>query len=445
MTSEWQRRPSGAFVWVWLPGAAHPVPAGRLVEHDGIVAFAYGRSYLARPDRVSLYEPELPLRAGPIMPASGLIAGCIADAAPDAWGRRVIERRRMVEPGGFSLLGYLLESGSDRIGALDVQRSAADYQPRGAEATGIGELAEAAERVERGAPLSEPLRRALLHGTSAGGARPKMLLADGDRRYIAKFPSVADSAPIVQGEHVAMHLAAAAGLDAPAVEMRRAAGRPVLLVERFDRPEGGGRRMMVSALTMLELHDADGIAGRYGSYAALATRIRHRFADPARTLRELFARITFNILVGNTDDHPRNHAAFWDGDALRLTPVYDVCPQPRLGEEAAQAMAYGPAGERLSQLNACRDHAGIYHLSTREATSIIDHQIDVIRGEWHAACDRAELTTAERAQRWGSEFLNPFALYGYRRQVNLVPPRRRAPPARSQVPERSDLPDVDSG
>lgn len=436
MTSDWQRRPAEAFVWVWLPGAADPVPAGRLVDHDGIFAFAYGRSYLARPDRVALYEPELPLRAGAIMPANGEIAGCIADAGPDAWGRRVIERRRMVEPGGFSLLGYLLESASDRIGALDVQRSATGYEPRAGRDAGIEELAEAAERVERGAALSEPLQRALLHGTSAGGARPKMLLSDRDRHWLAKFPSVTDSAPITRAEHVAMDLAARAGLDAPAVELRRAGGKPVLLVERFDRPAAGGRRLMVSGLTVLGLHDADGIAGRYGTYPALATQIRHRFAEPRRTLRELFARITFNVLVGNTDDHPRNHAAFWDGTALSLTPVYDVCPQPRVGQEAAQAMAYGPSGERLSQLSGCLDHAGIYHLSRSEATSIIDHQIDVIRSEWHTACDRAELTVAERSQRWGNEFLNPFALYGYHRQAHPAPqPPRTASPSPPQSPE----------
>ncbi|MXZ30792.1 MAG: type II toxin-antitoxin system HipA family toxin [Acidimicrobiia bacterium] len=423
MTSDWERRPAEAFVWLWLPDAARPVPAGRLVDHDGIVAFAYGRSYLARPDRLALYAPELPLRAGAIMPARGEIAGCIADAGPDAWGRRVIERRRMVEPGGFSLLGYLLESASDRIGALDIQRSADSYEPRAGDTASIEELAAATERVERGEALPEPLQRTLLHGTSAGGARPKMLLSDGDRRWLAKFPSVTDSAPITQAEHVAMDLAAAAGLDAPAVELRRAAGKPVLLVERFDRTAGGGRRMMVSGLTILGLHDADGIAGRYGTYPALATQIRHRFAEPKRTLRELFARIAFNVLVGNTDDHPRNHAAFWDGATLSLTPVYDVCPQPRVGQEAQQAMAYGPSGERLSQVSGCLDHASTYHLPRSEATGIIDHQIDVIRNEWHVACDRAQLTVAERSQRWGSEFLNPFALYGYRRHAHLAPKR----------------------
>ena len=234
-----------------------------------------------------------------------------------------------------------------------------------------------------------------------------------------------------------MDLASRAGLDAPPVELRRAAGKPVLLVERFDRPTAGGRRMMVSGLTILGLHDADGIAGRYGTYTALGTQIRHRFADPTRTLRELFARITFNILVGNSDDHPRNHAAFWDGTELTLTPVYDVCPQPRVGQEAAQAMAYGSSGERLSQVSGCLDHARIYHLSRAEATSIVEHQIDVICSEWHAACDRTELTVADRSQRWGREFLNPYALYGYRRQVKPAP--RRPRPASLSPPQESGL------
>ena len=52
---------------------------------------------------------------------------------------------------------------------------------------------------------------------------------------------------------------------------------------------------------------------RYASYQDLAEIIRHRFTAPSDTLRELFSRIVFNILCGNTDDHARNHAAFWDG------------------------------------------------------------------------------------------------------------------------------------
>lgn len=92
---------------------------------------------------------------------------------------------------------------------------------------------------------------------------------------------------------------------------------------------------MVSALTLFEL---DEMMARYASYESLAEIIRHRFTNPSQTLKELFSRLVFNILSGNTDDHARNHAAFWDGDMLTLTPAYDICPQGRAGNEASQAM-----------------------------------------------------------------------------------------------------------
>src|SRR3546814_2737221 len=82
----------------------------------------------------------------------------------------------------------------------------------------------------------------------------------------------------------------------------------------------------------------DEMMARYASYQDLAEIVRHRFTDPSAILRQLFARIVFNILCGNTDDHARNHAAFWDGERLTLTPAYDICPQGRSGQEASQAM-----------------------------------------------------------------------------------------------------------
>ena len=407
------RKPGDAFVWVWLPGADEPVVAGRLTDRDTVTTFAYGRSYLGRTDAIPLYLPELPLRRGEITPISGEIAGCIADAGPDAWGRRVIEYRRSEEATDLGTLGYLLGSGSDRIGALDFQESAREYIPRLGDRVTLTELAEASERVERGIPLTPALDRALLHGTSVGGARPKAVIIDGVRQMIAKFTSVTDSYPVVKAEYVAMELARRAGLDVAGVGLGAALGRDVLLIERFDRTATGGRRMMVSALTILELHDAHGIAGRYATYPNLAHRIRARFTQPDATLRELFSRIVFNILVGNTDDHARNHAAFWDGTDLTLTSAYDICPQPRTGGETAQAMAFGADGDRLSQIARCITHAPIYHLDVTEARGIVDHQIAVIRSEWNAVCDRAALSQADRRRLWGRQFLNPYALYGY--------------------------------
>jgi serine/threonine-protein kinase HipA len=117
--------------------------------------------------------------------------------------------------------------------------------------------------------------------------------------------------------------------------------------------------------------------------------------------------------VSNTDDHARNHAAFWDGDQLRLTPAYDICPQLRSGGETAQAMAIGRDGFRASQLAGCVNASSTYLLSGDEARSIINHQLDVINTQWNDAADAAQLTAAERQSLWGRQILNPFALYDY--------------------------------
>ncbi|MGN6202588.1 MAG: type II toxin-antitoxin system HipA family toxin, partial [Solirubrobacterales bacterium] len=263
--------PKQVFVWAWLPGATEPVVAGRLDPVGPIVNFTYGRSYLERDDAIPLYLPDLPLERGPISPLAGDVPGCIADAGPDAWGQRVILNRLTgradAETTELGPLTYLLESGSDRIGALDFQASPREYVPRAIDHAGIEELAEAAERVEQGKPLSPELDQALLHGSSVGGARPKALLVEGESRLIAKFSSTTDTFPVVKGEFVAMELARRAGLDAATVRLTSAHGRDALLVERFDRPGGGRRRAMVSALTMLGL---DEMGARYASYADLA-------------------------------------------------------------------------------------------------------------------------------------------------------------------------------
>lgn len=407
--------PAEAFVWVWLPGATDPVPAGRLETSGEIVYFTYGRSYLGRTDAIPLYLPELPLGSGRIRPLEELaVAGCVRDAGPDLWGQRVILAKHTgrltadSDTDDLSPLTYLLDSGSDRIGALDFQTSATTYQARTTDAT-FQQLVTAADLLEAGQPLPPALGTALAHGTPVGGARPKVLLNDRKRSLIAKLPSRTDGYPVVKAEAVAMELARRVGLDVPHTEVIEVLGRDVLLVDRFDRPDGGRhRRVLVSALTILNL---DIKMGRYATYYDLADAIRFRFTAPGQTLRELFSRIVFNICVSNTDDHARNHAAFWDGKNLTLTPAYDICPQPRSGEEATQAMAIRRDGYRSSQLAGCLAAAtDTYLLPQTEAKSIIDHQVDTIGSQWHEAADAARLTAAERDGLWGRQILNPYAL-----------------------------------
>ncbi|HEX4033725.1 MAG TPA: HipA domain-containing protein [Solirubrobacteraceae bacterium] len=410
--------PTEAFVWTWLPGAEQPVVAGRLELADGIVNFNYGQSYLGRADAIPIYLPELPLEAGSIAPLGGLtIPGCIKDGGPDAWGQRVIMQHLLGtaakdgDPASFGPLTYLLRSGSDRIGALDFQDRADAYVSRDDASAPLESLMEAADLVAHGLPLPPALDIALLHGSSVGGARPKALLKGDGLDLIAKFSSSTDTYPIVKGEFVAMELARRAGLDVAGVELVNVMGRDVLLVQRFDRVLGTKqRRALVSALTILEL---DEMMARYASYADLAQIVRARFTDATRTLRELFARISFNVLTGNSDDHARNHAAFWDGKWLTLAPAYDVCPQPRSGGETSQAMMIGADGFRMSQLAGCVERASTYMLTESDARALIDRQIDTVEQNWDEVCDLANMTQVDRSFFWGRQFFNAYAFEGY--------------------------------
>ncbi len=406
-----------AYVWIWLPKRSEPVVAGRLDVVSDVITFTYGRSYLSRPDAIPIYR-DLPLKAGTQYPDAGLlIHGSIRDAAPDAWGRRVIlerlagRRGRDADTASLGELVYLTESGSDRVGALDFQKSAARYHPRLAANADLGELMTAADRIDRGESLSPELDRALQHGTSIGGARPKALIDSHERKYVAKFSSRLDPFSMVKAEYVAMRLAAHCGLQVAPVRLQQVLDRDVLLVERFDRIPSEGRwhrRCMVSGLTLLGL---DEMLARYASYENLAHLIRASFRAPDRTLEELFRRLVFNVLVGNTDDHARNHSAFWDGEWLTLTPAYDLCPQSRIGGEASQAMAIR-ADDRSSRLAACLGAASVFRLSPDAAKAMMAHQIKTITHYWHAVCHEAGLAPGERTRLWGRQFLNPFCIEG---------------------------------
>jgi serine/threonine-protein kinase HipA len=438
MTSRLLDPAKKAYVWTWLPGAATPVVAGRIDLVDGIHHFIYGQSYLKRSNdsrqgTASLFAPELPLRQGRITPNAPLtIAGCLRDAAPDSWGRRVIlnrntgRTRQAIDIDSLDELNYMLLSGSDRIGALDFQESETRYVAREAQPASLDELAEAAKRLESGLPLSRELEEALNHGTSIGGARPKAQLVDGGRKLIAKFSASSDTHNVVKAEFIAMRLAMLAGIDTARVELVTAGGKDVLLVERFDRipcvrdstvegTAGGGwaRKAMVSALTMLGLGEFE---AHYGSYEDLAGILRRQGTAPVEMPRELFRRMVFNILVGNTDDHARNHAAFWDGQQLTLTPAYDIDPRPRWGREANQALRV--RGEsRQSRVALAIEAANKFGLTTREAEDIVFHQVAVIHKHFAVLSEEAGQSEVDRQQLANRAILNAYAFEGASAQI----------------------------
>ena len=409
----------GAYVWMWLKEQSTPIVVGRVeANSEGLLSFNYGQSYLKRTDAIALYGSELPLQAGRIPLLANMdMPSCIRDGSPDAWGRRVIinhvagKKSHDINLTELDELAFMLMSGSDRIGALDFQESATTYRARNPSVATLDELQEAAQRIDNGILLTPELDQALNHGSSIGGARPKANIVTHDKKYIAKFSGSTDTYSVVKAEFIAMKLAALAGIDVAKVSLTQSLGKDVILIERFDRYKNDQgewcRKPMVSGLTIFALPE---LQARYASYETLAEKIRHTFNNPKLTLHELFRRMVFNILVGNTDDHARNHAAFWDGSELELTPAYDICPQSRAGQEASQAMNIHD-DNKLSQLQNCLDARHAFQLTENNAKSIIEHQVAVIRDHYKRLCHEARLTEVDQKLFWRRQFLNPYCFY----------------------------------
>lgn len=379
-----------AFVWIFLPQEASPTVAGVVQNVNEKYYFTYGQSYLSNPKAIAIFPEELPLIKGTFSPKHN-IASCLRDASPDAWGRRVI-LHALYNSGMISdkydeldEITFFLKSGSDRIGALDFQESSRHYIARLQNDIKLKDLLEAVSYIEEGKKLNYDLTLALLHGTSIGGARPKVFINSSNQKFIAKFSSSDDYYDIIRAEYIVMKLAKKCGIDVADVQLESSLNKDVLLVKRFDRKRVGEswtRKLMLSALTLLNLHEME---ARYASYEDFALLIRHKFSSPKNTLKELFKRLVFNILVGNTDDHARNHAAFWDGEKYKLTPAYDICPQPRSGSMAGQAMKIIGQDNRSLLIN-CLSSSKNYLLSEEESIEIIRAMIQTIESEWESIC-----------------------------------------------------------
>ena len=400
-----------AFVWIWLPGEFNPIVAGLIKASGDIYQFRYAKSYLSNPLSIPLSPFELPLQAATFTP-TGLnkIHSCLRDAAPDAWGRRVINNQFNILEA--SELYYMLNSGSNRIGGLDFQFSSSSYEPRNDNHIELKELMSAAEYVEKNLQLPKALQFALLHGTSIGGARPKALLDSTKRKleYIAKFSSTTDIYNIIKAEYIGMRLAKLAGINVANVSMTSVLKKDVLLVERFDRliiNNRKTRKLMLSALSILSLNELE---ARYASYVDFADIIRQKFSFPQKNLEELFKRLVFNVLIGNNDDHARNHAAFWDGKHLTLTPAYDICPQPRVGFEATQAMLIGGKDGNLSKISNVLSVCHVFQLDKEQAKDIIESMVQIITKNWELVCEEARLSSMQKNQLWHKSILNPLCL-----------------------------------
>lgn len=418
-------KPWDATVFVYLPNDTIAVPAGRLTmmeEGTQVRAstFGYGRLYLERSKAIPVDPVSLPLQdAKPgserlYEPCNGLeLFGAVRDAMPDAWGRRVIENKLRAEPNSLKESEYLMHAGSNRFGALDFRTS-----PSAGESSGLMPsvldlpyLLEAADRVQCHEQLPEHLRQLFDAGPSMGGARPKAVVSKDGKVWLAKFPSQGDAFNVPQIEQACLELARECGLNVPTTELVTVSGgRQIMLIERFDRivREGGmlSRRHVVSALTLLGLHESESPTA---SYSAIARKLSELGASGfvQADREELFSRMVFNILVGNDDDHLRNHAFVWN-DSVRgwtLSPVYDVLPKPQRGHDRYLHLGVGEHG-RLATLDNALSHAGQFGLLPPQATALIDRIARQVR-EWRTFFESGMGIPATECDKVASAFRKP--------------------------------------
>ncbi|MEJ1163906.1 HipA domain-containing protein [Variovorax sp. CCNWLW186] len=351
-------------------------PAGLMkVVRRGVVEsgeFAYGRRYLEAPASAPLNPEHLPLRdATFVLPErrirdGGAMPLTLRDALPDSWGRKVLEIRQG-KP--LSDIDALLLTNEDRIGAMVFAESLPiESEEPPSTLLSLEELAEASHRIEAGIEIGPDMHR-LLRGGSLGGARPKAAFVHQGRRCIAKFASRGDDHDVEVIEAATLWLAHACGIEVPPFLLQPLAAGHALLVERFDRagPVGDERRFhYLSASALLDVP----YESSRGSYVELAQLLRRISAQPQADLAELFRRLVFNLAVGNSDDHVKNHGALRSEDGLwRLAPAFDLVMQLG-GHTGYQELAILP-GQHASSLELARAASSHFGLSMAQADEII--------------------------------------------------------------------------
>lgn len=394
-------------IWVWTQIGAETIRVGTLYVTAGgrRMAFRFEQSYLEDPRRYPL-DPALPeTTAATPLPFGGL-CGTFSDSAPDSWGRGLIRRRN----GGRADDVDALLGVDDRLrmGALQYTRPEDDmYLARSDDPVppviDLGHLQRLSERVEADPAFTE-LRELAQAGSSLGGARPKVTVRDTDGRLaIAKFSSRKDDLSVIAWEHAVHVMAADAGVDVPTSRLLRVGGRPVLLMDRFDRDyladDTVVRIPYMSAMTRLISND-----GSASSYAEIAET-----AETAADRTQLLLRAAFGLMVNNTDDHLRNHGFLYRGGMWRLSPAFDINPSRDGRAHATPVTPMEPDG-----FEALVRSAPLFDLEAAAAEKAVE-QVTAVTARWrdyahHSGIAGAEITAMapafdnETAQRARAEF-----------------------------------------
>ena len=368
-------------VFIYLPGEPVAVPAGIFTYDSDLMVgnFAYGQRYLERNNAMPVDPIALKLGFPPeaVTKNAGLY-GAFRDASPDYWGRLVIAAEQKTASENISEIDFLLGTNATRVGNLDFRDKPDSPEPK-LEPPAFDQLSNiirAAENIEAGKTAEEHILHLLWQGSSMGGARPKCTVEWDDSLWIAKFPAKGDTVNIPGIEYATMKLAKHCGIDVPEVRVESIAGKDVFLIQRFDRERAAAgwlRKGFISSLSFMRLDERDRLQW---SYLSIAAFMRQYCSTDDNS--QLFRRIVFNILVRNTDDHPRNHGFLVTENGLSLSPAYDIVPELTLrgvGTSFNLAMTVGKAGREGTLKNAMSS-CEQFGLSEQRAKEILEQMIE---------------------------------------------------------------------
>lgn len=348
-----------------------------------VFSFEFDKSWLKAFPKINFGQDLRPY-TGVQYSRDNHIFGCFSDALPDRWGRRLIDLRTSLETEGkashtLSDWNYLkgvedeLRMGGFRFqepdsGAFISSTPSYSVPP----VIQIDELLQAAKEIEKSEykhlkPEKKWVQRLFQPGSSMGGARPKACVQSGGHLYLAKFPSINDDVNVSRWEHFAHLMAKECGINVAETKVIKAGtGQDILLSKRFDRTEEKKRIHMASSLTVLGLTDGDGQRTGKG-YLDIVDFIISGGGNHIETnLEELYKRVAFNICIGNTDDHFRNHSFLLGKKGWELSPAYDINPTNSM----FQALLID-ANSNDSSLNSLYNAHEFYMLDETTARGII--------------------------------------------------------------------------
>lgn len=366
--------------------------------------FSYDKEWLAKYGDVFLSEDLQNFPGIQYSRPERDIFACFSDALPDRWGRTLLNRREQISAADekrpvrrLTSFDYLMGiDDASRMGGFRFAETPGDKfinceaSLRVPPLASVRELMHAAHEIEASEeehllPSKKWLAQILHPGTSLGGARPKASVIDEyGRLTVAKFPSRKDDYDVGLWEHFCHVMGRKAGLNVAETSTIPGEDYHILLSKRFDRNDSGKRIHFASALTLLGLTDGDNASSGYG-YPDIVDFIIQNGSNVEQNLEELYRRVTFYIIVGNSDDHFRNHGFLLTRKGWELSPAYDI--NPTLA--ATQSLLINRSTSE-SDLSILLESAGDYMLSPEKAKAIIDEVKSAMKS-WRSEARRLGL------------------------------------------------------